>query len=105
MNDDKKQITAPLKNTDPAKPENRNPLDRIYEYEVNGEKFQSRHERLVAEDILKHAKEKDVIPKNPEDYILVSQNELAKNFTLNEWVDLDQDNNFVTVPNTSTPVA
>lgn len=105
MNDDDKQIDDPLKNADPGKSEYRNPLDRTYPFEVNGEKFQSVHERLVAEDILIHAKKKGAIPRAPKDYILVSQNAAATQYKLDDWVDLDQDNIFMTVPNTSTPVA
>lgn len=105
VNNDDKQIDDPLKDADPGKSEYRNPLDRTYPFEVNGEKLQSVHERLVAEDILIHAKKKGAIPRDPKDYILVSQNESANEYKLNEWVYLDRDNIFVTVSNTPTPVA
>ena len=105
MNNDDKQIDDPLKNVDPEKSEYRNPLNRIYPFEVNGEKLQSVHERLVAEDILIHAKKKGAIPRTPKDYILVSLNAAATQYKLDDWVDLDQDNSFATIPNTFTPVA
>ena len=105
MNNDDKQIDDPLKNADPGKSEYRNPLDRTYPFEVNGEKLQSVHERLVAEDILIHAKKKGAIPGTPKNYILVSQNDAATQYKLDDWVYLDRDNNFITVPNTPTPVA
>ena len=105
MNDDDKQIDDPLKNAALGKSEHRNPLDRTYPFEVNGEKLQSVHERLVAEDILIHAEKKGAIPGTPKNYILVSRSGEATQYKLDDWVDLDRDNIFITVPNTSTPVA
>ena len=37
---------------------------------VNGEEIYTDHESLLAQEILKLAKEKGAIPGNPEDYIL-----------------------------------
>ena len=69
---------------------------------VNGEEIYTDHESLLAQEILKLAKEKGAIPGNPEDYILKGDKGEYKG---NDRVNLKEDNQFITIPDKSTPVA
>ena len=77
-------------------------MEKSYSFKVNGVEIQSPHQKLVALDVLKLAKDKEAIPGKPEEYIL--QGDKGK-YKLDDWVDLDEDNVFITIPNTATPVA
>ena len=56
-----------------------------FTFKVNGVQIETPHQKLVARDILKLAKEKGAIPGNPEEYIL--QGDKGK-YKADDWVDL-----------------
>ncbi|MXX14821.1 MAG: hypothetical protein F4Z86_15480 [Gemmatimonadetes bacterium] len=72
-------------------------------FKVNGEEIYADHESLLAEEVLKLAKEKGAIPGNPEDYIL--QGDKGKYKGDDDRVNLEEDNLFIAIPNKPTPVA
>ncbi|MDD9859748.1 MAG: hypothetical protein OXU40_04805 [Nitrospira sp.] len=76
--------------------------EKGYRFKVNGGEIYSPHEKLVALDILQLAKNKGAFPRKPEEYILHGD---KKTYKPDDWVDLKQDDIFITVPNQSTPVA
>ena len=82
---------------------------KVYKFRVNGQEFESNSEKLIALDIIKRAREKAVIGNNPEkleDWLLETiEQENKIEFKPNEWVDLSQFQNFLLIPNQSTPVA
>lgn len=69
---------------------------------VNGVEIYTDHESLLAEEILKLAKEKGAIPGNPDEYIL--QGDKGK-YKGDDLVNLKEDNLFIAIPNKPTPVA
>ena len=71
-------------------------------FKVNGEQLYTEFEKLVAIDILKIASAKGAIPNKPEDYDLKGDKGVYKH---DDWVDLNEDNIFITIPTSSTPVA
>ena len=71
-------------------------------FEVNGVKLKTSFLKLVARDILEIAREGGAIPGKPDDYILQGKD---KEYKLDDWVDLEEDNDFVTIRNAPTPVA
>lgn len=73
-----------------------------FTFKVNGEEIYTDHESLLAEEILKLAKEKGAIPGNPEDYIL--QGDKGK-YKGDDSVNLKEDNQFITILNKPTQVA
>ena len=79
---------------------------KIYEFNVNGETFQSQLEKLIALDIIKRAQEKGIpIPDGIENTLLESVGDNQRSFQNDEWVDLIQFTKFILVPSSSTPVA
>lgn len=70
--------------------------------EVNGIEMTTPHQKLVAHDILELAEKNRAIPGKPEDYIL--QGDKGK-YGQDEWVDLEEDHLFITIPDKPTPVA
>ncbi len=73
-----------------------------FTFKVNGVQIETPHQKLVALDILKLAKEKGATPRKPEDYILQGD---KGEYKADDWVDLSEDNVFITIPNDSTQVA
>ena len=73
-----------------------------FTFKVNGIEIENKQQKLLAEEILRLAKQKQAFPGKPEDYIL----EGAKGrYKLDDPVDLQEDNQFITLPNAATPVA
>lgn len=83
-----------------AKPEH--PEDKGYPYVVNGTELVSAVPKLLALDILTAAKNAGAIPLKPEDYLLQSD---QRKYKPHDYVNLEEDNSFITVPQSSTPVA
>lgn len=69
---------------------------------VNGTEIDSPHQKLVAHDILELAEKHGAIPSKPEDYILQGD---KGEYGWDDWVDLEEDNRFITIPNKPTQVA
>lgn len=72
-------------------------------FKVNGVTITTPHHKLVARDVLKLAKDKGAIPGKPDNYIL--KGKINREYKRDDWVDLDEDNEHITIPNQSTPVA
>ncbi len=75
---------------------------RSFTLKVNGIEMTTLHQKLVAHDVLELAEKNGAIPGKPEDYIL--QGDKGK-YGWDDWVDLEEDNLFITIPNKPTPVA
>ena len=75
---------------------------QIFEFEVNGVQIKVQEEKLQAIEILKKAKEYGAMPGDPEDYQLQGENQLYK---AEDWVDLTDDKQFITIPTGPTDVA
>ena len=73
-----------------------------FSFKVNGEELHTEFEKLVAIDILRLAGEKGIIPRNPEDYALQGD---KGTYQADDWVNLNEDNVFIALPTTPTPVA
>lgn len=73
-----------------------------YELKVNGIEIITPHQKLVAHDVLELAQKHNAIPGKPEDYILQGDKGPYKR---DDWVDLEEDNVFITIPDAPTPVA
>ena len=73
-----------------------------FTFKVNGVQIDTPHQKLVAHDILELAEKKGAIPGKPEGYIL--QGDKGK-YEWNDWVDLEEDNLFITIPTGPTMVA
>ncbi len=73
-------------------------------FTVNGVTIKTPHHKLVAQDILKLARDKGAIPEKPGDYILQGKKD-NRQYKLDDWVDMDEDNECITIPDQSTPVA
>ena len=73
-----------------------------FTFKVNGDQLYSDVDKLMAIDILRIASAKGAIPKKPEDYDLKGEKGVYKH---NDWVDLNEDSIFITIPTSSTPVA
>ena len=69
---------------------------------VNGVQFGVPNETLTAREVLQLAKEKDAIAGEPDTYILRGE---KQEYGLDEIVNLAQDNIFIAILNTPTPVA
>ena len=104
MTDDKKVNESEAVDNKPAEPKkpDRDNIDETHSFKINGVKIKSSHEKLVALDILNLAKDKGAIPGKPGDYILQGKEAQYKS---EDWVNLDEDNEFITIPSTATSVA
>ena len=69
---------------------------------VNGVEIVTPHQKLVAHDILELAEKRGAMPGKPEEYILQGD---KGPYGWNDWVDLEEDNVFITIRNTPTQVA
>ena len=73
-----------------------------YIVKVNGTQFEMLDPNPTALQILEHAKVLGAIPGEPSNYILEGD---KSKYLPQQHVDLFQDNVFITIPNTPTPVA
>ena len=73
-----------------------------FKFKVNGIEIETPHQKLVARDVLELAEKHGAIPGKPDDYAL--QGDKGK-YEGDDWVDLEEDNVFITVPTAPTPVA
>ena len=75
---------------------------KSFTLKVNGTEIDTLHQKLVAHDILELAEKNGAIPGRLKDYLLQG----AKGqYGWGDWVDLEEDNLFITIPNKPTPVA
>ena len=81
------------------KPNDESPL---FSFKVNGFEFEVKTETLTALEILQLSAEKGAIPGKPEEYTL--QGDKGK-YAPTDTVNLQEDNIFITIPNTPTQVA
>ena len=75
-----------------------------YSITVNDTEIKTQHEKLIAADILKLAKQAGAIPNKPETYFLETADETHR-FKNEDWVNLQEYKNFITVPTGKTDVA
>ena len=73
-----------------------------FEIKVNGVQIKVEEEKLLASQILELAKERGAMPGEPEDYLLQGEKRLYKP---NEWVNVEEDKEFITIPEGPTEVA
>ncbi len=76
--------------------------DKEFNFKINGVQIETPHQKLVAHDILELAEKHNAIPGKPEDYTLQGD---KGQYKPNDWVDLEEDNDFITIPIAATPVA
>ena len=76
--------------------------NRSFTFKVNGIEITTPHQKLVAHDILELAEKEGAIPGKPGEYILQGDKGQYKS---DDWVDLEEDNLFITIPDKPTPVA
>ena len=69
---------------------------------VNGEEITTDRQELKAGEILELAKQHGAIPGKPEEYVLRGE---KQEYGWNDTVDVAQDNIFIAILNTPTPVA
>ena len=77
-------------------------MAKEYTFKVNGTEFSTDRQYLTASEILDLAKGKGEIPGDPKVYILKGD---KGDYRGTDEIDLAEDNLFLTVPDTSTPVA
>ena len=75
-----------------------------FSFTVNDTELKTQHEKLIAADILELAKQAGAIPNNPEFYFLETADEKHR-FKNDDWVDLREYKEFITVPTGKTDVA
>ncbi len=75
---------------------------RSFSLQANGIEMTMPYLGVVARDILKLAEERGAIPGNPEAYLLQGN---KRQYGWNDWIDLEEDNRFITIPNQPTLVA
>lgn len=73
-----------------------------YELKVNGIEILTPHQKLVAHDILELAEKHNAMPGKPEEYTLQGDKGM---YGWEDWVDLEEDSVFITIPKTPTQVA
>ena len=73
-----------------------------FEFKVNGVQLEEKSRFLTAQEILELAKSHGAMPGNPEDYALQGDKRLYRR---DDRVDLEEDNQFITIPTTQTDVA
>ena len=76
--------------------------DRKFTIKVNGVEISTDQQELKAGEILQLAKQQGAIPGNPEEYILKGE---KREYGWDDTVDVAQDNIFIAILNTPTPVA
>lgn len=75
-----------------------------FTFTVNDTEIQTEHEKLMAADILSLAEQAGAIPNKPESYFLETADEQHR-FKSDDWVDLQEYKEFITVPTGKTDVA
>ena len=75
---------------------------KTFTLKVNGIEMTMSTARVVAHDILELAEKNGAIPGKPEDYLLQGD---KGQYGWDNWVNLEEDNVFLTIPNQPTPVA
>ena len=75
---------------------------KSFTLKVNGIEMTMSTARVIAYDILELAEKNGAIPGNPVDYLLQGD---KGQYGWDNWVDLEEDNVFLTIPNQPTPVA
>ena len=75
---------------------------QAFEIKVNGVQIEVEEEKLRAIQVLEIAKEHGAMPGNPEDYLLQGDKGLYK---ADDWVNFEEDNQFITIPDRPTAVA
>lgn len=75
-----------------------------FTFTVNGTEIKTGHEKLVAADVLRLAAENGAIPNKPENYRLETADE-KRQFKDDDWVNLQEYKDFITVPTGRTDVA
>lgn len=73
-----------------------------FPFKVNGIEITADFNELRALEILKLAAERHAMPGKPEDYVLQGD---KRQYGPDDLVDLLEDNIFITIPTTPTPVA
>ena len=73
-----------------------------FSFKINGVEISSDSQYLSADVILTLARDKGAIPGQPKEYILKGT---KGDYSGDQKVNLAEDNIFIAVPNTSTPVA
>lgn len=76
--------------------------NRSFSFKINGVEIEVKRPRILASEILDLAAERGAMPGKPEEYILQGDKGPYKS---DDWVNLEEDNQFITIPNTPTPVA
>ena len=76
--------------------------EKKFEVKVNGTEFVMEDPNPTALAILERAKQLGAIPNNPEDYVLQGD---KGEYRGNDRVNLEEDNVFITIPVSATPVA
>ena len=74
----------------------------LFKIKVNDIHFEVEEEKLLAIDVLKIAKEHNAMPGEPDAYLLQGDKALYK---LDDWVNFEDDDEFITIPNKPTDVA
>ena len=72
---------------------------------VNGEELQMAYRFVVAHDILELAEKNGIIHDKPDRYILKNLLIDDRVYGQDEEIDLEKDNQFITIQNSPTPVA
>ena len=75
-----------------------------FSFTVNDTAIETQHEKLIAADILKLAEQAGAIPNKPETYFLETADEKHR-FKNEDWVNLQEYKEFITVPTGKTDVA
>ena len=73
-----------------------------FEITVNGVQIKVDVEKLLAKKVLEKAKEHGAMPGKPEDYQLQGEKGLYKP---DDWVNFEEDKDFITIPSGPTDVA
>ena len=73
-----------------------------FEITVNGVQIKVDVEKLLAKDVLETAKGHNAMPGKPEDYQLQGEKGLYKP---DDWVNFEEDKDFITIPIGPTDVA
>ena len=78
--------------------------EELFTFTVNGTELKTEHEKLVAFDILQVAEREGAIPNKAENYRLETVDS-EHVFKSDDWVDLREYKEFITVPESKTDVA
>ena len=78
--------------------------ENSFSFSVNGTEIKTQHEKLIAADILALAEKVGAIPNKPETYFLETADEKHQ-FKNEDWVNLLEYKDFITVPTGKTDVA